>query len=53
MNWFNNISGQLIKSWNECEKWCLDKRTFNGNLPLDILEVVEVKHLKMERKTLC
>ena len=36
------ISGQLIKNWNEREKWCLDKLTFNGNLPLDIIEVAEV-----------
>jgi hypothetical protein len=36
------VSGQLINSWNEREKWCLDKLTFNGNLPLDIIEVAEV-----------
>jgi hypothetical protein len=36
------ISGQLINSWNEREQWCLDKLTFNGNLPLDIIEVAEV-----------
>ena len=40
-----NISGQFIKSWNEREKWCLDKLTFNGNLPLDIIEVVEVSKI--------
>jgi hypothetical protein len=40
-----NISGQFIKSWNEREKWCLDKLTFNGNLPLDILEVSEVSKI--------
>ena len=40
-----NISGQFIKSWNEHEKWCLDKLTFNGNLPLDIMEVVEVSKI--------
>ena len=40
-----NISGQIINSWNEREKWCLDKLTFNGNLPLDIIEVVEVSKI--------
>ena len=39
------ISGQLIKNWNDREKWCFDKLTFNGNLPLDIIEVVEVSKI--------
>ena len=37
-----NISGQVIENWNQKEKWCLDKLTLNGTLPLDILEVTEV-----------
>ena len=39
-----NISGQLVEKWlkDKKEKWCLDKLTLNGNLPLDIIEVVEV-----------
>ena len=36
------ISGQMILEWTEKEKWCLDKLTLNGNLPLDIIEVAEV-----------
>ena len=38
------ISGQVIEKWlkKKKEKWCLDKLTLNGNLPLDIIEVVEV-----------
>merc|ERR1711872_1070391 len=38
------ISGQLVGkgSKDEKEKWCLDKLTLNGNLPLDVIEVVEV-----------
>ena len=40
-----NVSDQIINSWNEREKWCLDKLTFNGNLPLDIIEVVEVSKI--------
>ena len=37
-----NISGQAVEKWIEKEKWCLDKLTLNGNLPLDIIEVAEV-----------
>ena len=39
-----NISGQLVENWlkKNKEKWCLDKLTLNGNLPLDIIEVVEI-----------
>ena len=40
-----NVSDQIINSWNEREKWCLDKLTFNGNLPLDIIEVLEVSKI--------
>ena len=45
-----NISGQVIESWNEREKWCLDKLTLNGNLPLDIIEVVEVSKIFIGKK---
>ena len=37
-----NISGQIIERWSEREKWCLDKLTLNGNLPLDVIESNEV-----------
>ena len=37
-----NISGQYLERWSEREKWCLEKLTLNGNLPLDIIEVTEV-----------
>ena len=37
-----NISGQLLERWSEREKWCLEKLTLNGNLPLDIIETTEV-----------
>ena len=37
-----NISGHVVDNWNEKEKWCLDKLTLNGNLPVDIIEVTEV-----------
>ena len=35
----HNISGQAYEKWSEREKWCLDKLTLNGNIPLDIIEV--------------
>ena len=35
-----NISGQCYELWSEREKWCLDKLTLNGNLPLDVIDVV-------------
>ena len=34
-----NIRGQYYEKWSTREKWCLDKFTLNGNLPLDIIEV--------------
>ena len=45
-----NISGQVIEEWAEKEKWCLDKLTLNGNLPLDILEVAEVAKVFENKK---
>ena len=33
-----NISGQLLEKWSEREKWCLEKLTLNGSLPLDVIE---------------
>ena len=40
-----NISGQLVENWlkKNKEKWCLEKLTLNGNLPLDVIEVMEVE----------
>ena len=40
-----NISGQLLENWSEREKWCLEKLTLNGNLPLDIIETTEVSKM--------
>ena len=45
-----NISGQIIERWSEREKWCLDKLTLNGNLPLDIIESNEVTKLFSGKK---
>ena len=45
-----NISGQLLERWSEREKWCLDKLTLNGNLPLDIIEAIEVSKILYEKK---
>jgi hypothetical protein len=46
-----NISGQVVEEWTEKEKWCLDKLTLTGNLPLDIIEVAEVaKVFENEKK---
>ena len=45
-----NISGQLLERWSEREKWCLDKLTLNGNLPLDIIEAIEVCKILSEKK---
>merc|ERR1712105_584030 len=40
-----NISGQIVENWmkDNKEKWCLEKLTLNGNLPLDVIEVMEVE----------
>merc|ERR1711936_1032416 len=40
-----NISGQIVENWlkKKKEKWCLEKLTLNGNLPLDVIEVMEVE----------
>ena len=45
-----NISGQLLERWSEREKWCLDKLTLNGNLPLDIIETVEISRIVSEKR---
>ena len=45
-----NISGQVVEEWTEKEKWCLDKLTLNGNLPLDIIEVAEVAKVFENKK---
>ena len=34
-----NISGESYEKWSEREKWCLDKLTLNGNLPLDVIDI--------------
>ena len=45
-----NISWQYYKKWSEREKWCLDKLTFNVNLPLDIIEVNVISKIFTEEK---
>ena len=47
-----NISGQIVENWmkNNKEKWCFDKLTLNGNLPLDLIEVREVEQDAEEEK---
>ena len=40
-----NISGQVIENWSQREKWCLENLTLNGNLPLDVIEVVEISKI--------
>ena len=45
-----NISGEVVEEWTEKEKWCLDKLTLNGNLPLDIIEVAEVAKVFENKK---
>ena len=50
-----NISANLVQKFSKHEKWCLDKLTLNGNLPLDIIEVTEIeieKYLVKEDKVL-
>ena len=34
-----NISGHVYENWSDREKWCLDKLTLNGCLPLDVIDV--------------
>jgi hypothetical protein len=34
-----NISGELYEKWSEREKWCLEKLTLNGHLPLDVIDI--------------
>ena len=34
-----NISGESYEKWSEREKWCLEKLTLNGNLPLDVIDI--------------
>ena len=45
-----NISGQAYEKWSEREKWCLDKLTFNGNLPLDIIEVNTISKTSIDNR---
>ena len=37
-----NISGQYISKWSEREMWLLANLTLNGNLPIDLIEVLRV-----------
>ena len=37
-----NISGQYISKWSEREMWSLANLTLNGNLPIDLIEVLRV-----------
>ena len=33
---------QVVERWSKRKKWCLDKLTLNGSLPLDEIETVEL-----------
>ena len=33
------ISGETYKNWSERERWCLEKLTLNGNLPVDVFVI--------------
>ena len=35
-----NISGQCISKWSEREMWSLANLTLNGNLPIDLIEIL-------------
>ena len=37
-----NISGQYISKWSEREMWSLANLTLNGNLPIDLIDVLRV-----------
>ena len=37
-----NISGQYISKWSEREMWSLANLTLNGNLPIDLIELLHV-----------
>ena len=37
-----NISGFYHENWSEKEKWCLEKLTLNGNLPLDVIDIATI-----------
>ena len=37
-----NLSGQYISKWSEREMWSLANLTLNGNLPIDLIEVLRV-----------
>ena len=40
----------MVEEWKEKEKWCLDKLTLSGNLPLDIIEVAELAKVFENKK---
>ena len=45
-----NISGFVHENWSEKEKWCLEKLTLNGNLPLDVIDIaVMTRTLQSEK----
>ena len=37
-----NISGQCISKWSEREMWSLANLTLNGNLPIDLIEILHI-----------
>ena len=40
-----NISGQYISKWSEREMWSLANLTLNGNLPIDLIELLHVSKI--------
>ena len=43
-----NIRGQYISKWSEREMWSLANLTLNGNLPIDLIEVLRVSKTEKE-----
>ena len=37
-----NISGQYISKWSEKGMWSLANLTLNGNLPIDLIEILHI-----------
>ena len=44
------ISGESYEKWSEREKWCLDKLTLNGNLPLDVIDINSTTRMNSSRQ---
>ena len=47
-----NISGQCISKWSEREIWSLANLTLNGNLPIDLIEILHISKTGKENDRL-